>query len=274
MNPEQVRKLQVELNNRGISVPITGVLDQGTIAAMTNAVSKAVASNPRLQSINSINSPEKLVNAYMSNDWSSVSDVTGKPFSAKMQRQAETQAERALAPGFREQQSYDEATVRDDLAQQQGQFGSFLQSEARTFGQNKEALDQSAVDNGVLFAGSRYEKERDLKNVYQQRQAAERSQVASNIGATARDYQYQYGNQGANRLSDMYRLGSGNTFNPNVAGGQVKQQQAISDVYSPDQFKFQGRQNVANKAAVQTRATGLLSNQANKLSMQGYNRKY
>jgi len=274
MNPDAIRQLQNSLNARGLKVPVSGILDQATMSAMNQAVSSSVASNPRLTQISGINSPDAIVNAYMTNDWTGVSDISGKPFSQKDQEQAFAQSERALAPAFKAQTAYDEAVVADTLQSDQNAFGDFLSSEAEGFKDNKIAQDQNAADQGILFSGSRYQKLNDLKQTYEDRQRQQREAVSGDIGTTARNFQYKYGNEGASRLSDYYNLGQGNVYNPQSAQNGVTSTSRLSSVYNPSDYKFQGTAVTANKAAAQQRAGGLLSNKANKLSMTGYKTQY
>jgi len=272
MNPDSIRQLQMMLNARGINVPVSGVLDQATFSAMNSAVSSSVASRPNLSNMTGA-SPEALVNAYMTNNWSEVTDITGQPFSQKDQASAVSDAERALAPAYKAQQAYDTAGVTDTLQDQQDSFGRFLGNEAETFSDNKNTLDQNAADQGVLFSGSRYQKLNDLKNTYEDRQRLERADVGKDIARTARQNQYAYGNPASENLSSYYQLSKGNEYNPQVVGNNANQSKSLSSMYNPSDYKFQGTAVNANKAQVQTRAASLLSNKANKLSMGGYKRQ-
>jgi hypothetical protein len=274
MNSESIQQLQRALRARGLNVPISGVLDQATFSAMNSAVASSVASNPRIAQVVGSSSPDALVNAYMTNNWSGVTDITGKPFSATDQKTAVAQAEKALAPGYKAQESYDTANVADTLSGQQDAFGNFLSSEAKDFTENKNKQDQNAADQGVLFSGARYQKLNDLKNTYEDRQNQQRNAVGRNITSTARDYQYRYGNPGADKLSSYYQLDQGNTYNPQAVRGGAAPSNTLSSTYDPSKYKFQGTAVNANKAATQVRAASLLSNKANKLSMGGYKTQY
>ena len=92
------------------------------------------------------------------------------------------------------------------------------------------------------------------------------------MGNTARDYQYQYGNDAANDLSQYYKLGS-NTFNANKATGGVSSG-GLSSIYNPNDFNFQGTQTASRLANANQRATAKLWNKGNKLLASGYNNQY
>lgn len=64
------------------------------------------------------------------------------------------------------------------------------------------------------------QREKNLARAYEQDQASKQASIGRSIGDTARDYQYKYGNESANALSDYYKLG-GNTYNPNTARGEL-----------------------------------------------------
>lgn len=269
MDPLAIAQLQIQLG-----VPATAVLDDATLKAMASSVAKAVSKNKNVQKYAGSNSPEDILQAYSSGNWSGIVDLSGKPFTDAQQKAAVSEAEKALAPAYKAQEAYDRSTVEDSLAAEQQGFGQFQKDEAQTFGDTKDTLDKSAADNGVLFSGSRFQKLNDLRTTYQDRERLAREQSAARTRSTARSYQYNYGNDAAGKLSSMYQLPSQSTFNPNVAGGQVKKNSSLSSVYNPGEFDFQGIKPVAQKAAVQTRAAGLLSNRANKLSLSGYGVKY
>ncbi len=268
MNPQAVRALQAQLG-----VPQTGTLDAGTVAAMNAAVGKAVASHPVASKYAGGSSPESIVSAYMTGDWSGVSDLTGRPFDRGQQEAAVAQAEKALAPAYRAMESYDRAGVEDDLRQEADSLGDFQRSEERGFRDDKNRLDQGAADNGVLFAGSRIQAQNDLRATYQDRDAIARRNAADRIASTARANQYAYGDAAAGKLSDRYRLPGQRSFDTSVAGGRVTQGGPAS-AYDTGAYRFQGTKPVAQKAAVQQRAASLLANRANKLSLSGYGTKF
>jgi len=268
MNAAAIKQLQ-----QSLGLPATGVLDESTLGAMNNAVKTAVASNPDIAKYGGTNSPDAILDAYMTNDWSNVIDLTGKPFTKAQQRDAVTQAEKAYAPSFNAQDTFDRAGVEDTLSQDQRGFDEFRKGEAEDFGINKDAQDLNAANEGVLFSGARFQKLRDLRNTYQDRETQQRKNVEDRMRSTARNYHYSYGDENAKKLSDFYTLPGQSTFNPGVAGGKVTSRGSTS-AYDPTRYKFQGTIPVARKAAVQTRAAGLLTNRANKLTSTGYKNQY
>ncbi len=269
MNPNAIKQLQ-----KSLGIKATGVLDSGTVAAMNKAVASAASKNPTVAKYAGTNAVDSIVGAYMSGDYSNLTTLTGKPFTAKQQQAAVSDAERALAPAYRASESFDRSVVEDTLSAEAQDFGQFQGAEADAFKDTKEVLDQNAADQGVLFSGSRFQKLNDLRNTYADREAMRRGQGADRIRTAARGYQYEYGNDAADRMSGQYRLPGQSNFNANVAGGRVTPNRSLSSVYNPSEFKFQGTKPVAQKAAVQTRAATSLANKANKLSALGYTTKF
>jgi len=258
MTPEAIKQLQTSLG-----LTPTGVMDTATHAAMTNAVTTSVSSNPGMQRYLETNSVENIVNGFFSNNLSSIVDITGQPFTKKQQRAAVAEAERVFNPGFKAQAAFDQSVVEDTLRGQQEDFGQFQQAEEQMFGDQKDQLDNSAADQGVLFSGSRLQKQNDLRNTFQDREAIQRGRTQDNIRTTARNNQFARGDKNARGLSDFYDLPGQSQFNAGVAGGQVSQS-GLSSAYNPSEFNFQGTRNVANTAAVQQRAANTLTNTARK----------
>lgn len=245
-----------------------------TLQQFQQAVAAALASNPDATRYLGTNAVESVINAYTTGDWSNVVSLSGLPFTREQQQAAVSAAEKALAPAYRAQETYDTAGVTDSLQQDRQGYEQFKKDEADAFGDAKDTQDLNAADNGILFSGSRVQKLNDLRKTYEERDALKRGQVSSKIGTTARDYQYKYGDQNARKLRDLYTLPGQSTFNPNVAGGKVTTGGGLSSVYNPKSYSFQGTAPVSQKAAVQTRAASLLTNRANKLSPTGYKSQF
>ena len=261
MTPQAIRQLQTSLG-----LAPTGVMDAATHTAMTKAVSTSVSSNPGMQQYLRTNSVDNILKGVFSNDLSSITDITGRPFTKKQQQAAVSEAERVFNPGFKAQETFDRSVVEDTLRGQQEDFGQFQKAEEEMFGDRKDQLDQNAANQGVLFSGSRLQKQNDLRNTFQDREAIQRGRTQDNIRTTARNNQFARGNQSARGLSDFYDLPGQSQFNAGVAGGQVNRS-GLSSAYNPSEFNFQGTRNVSNTAAVQQRAAGTLKNTARKLNM-------
>lgn len=273
MTTAQIKALQTQLNASGANLAVDGILGPQTTAAMNSAISKAVASNPDAQTVVANNSPDAIVNAYMTGDWSGVTDVTGQPFSTEQQQAAISQAQSALAPGFQETQAKDTADTAATLGEDQQTQQNFLNTEKTNFQSDKSAADQSAATNGVLFTGARTKALQQLGQKYQTADQQEAQQVGNSAAQTANNFQYAYGAAPAASLSQYYNLGS-NNYNPNVAVGGATSSPKLSSYYNPSAYNYQGTTVNANNAAVQTRAAGLLSNTANKLSTTGYQTQF
>lgn len=264
-----VKAIQAQLG-----LPQTGLFDEATSTAYSKAITSSLTSNPDTAALLGSNDPAAILNAYTTGDWSGVTTLTGKPFTDEQQQAAVAQADAALAPAYKAQESYDTAGVEDALRGDQEGFQDSQAADRKQFGADKDALDQNSADNGVLFSGSRVQKLNDLRNTYADREAIARRNASENIGGTTRAYQYQYGDDAAKKLSNMYALPGASSFDANRAGGPVTPSKSLSSVYDPNAYSFQGTAPVAQKAQVQTRAASLLANKANKLSLSGVGAKF
>lgn len=272
---DQIKQLQILLNQRGFNIPITGVLDTATTSAMNSAVAKSLSTNPQFTQISGGKTPEAVVSAYSSGDFGGLNTLTGQPFSPEDQATATSQAAAALAPGFNETKAYDTSNAEDSIQNATQGFNNYLNNEATDFKKDKNTADQDAATSGILYSGSRIQNQNNLRKLYSDREDQQRQSIASNINTTAKNYQYQYGNDAAPTLSSYYNaLSGGNDYNAGVAGGAVTPRATISGLYNPSQYNFQGTAVNAQNANVQTRAAGLLANKANKLTSLGYNNKY
>jgi len=269
MTPDAIRNLQASLR-----LPTTGVFDSATSTALNAAVTKAVSKNRDVQRYSGTNSVNSILNAYVNNGLLGVRDLTGKSFTKKEQEGAVKKAERALAPAYKAQVAFETAGVEDSLRAEQESFTQFQDAEAESFGDNKKALDANAVDQGILFSGARVQKNNDLRNTFDDREALRRGQGADRMATVARGQQYNYGNDAARKLSNLYQLPGHSSFDQNSAQGNVTRSSSLSSAYDPGQFNFQGVKPVNQKAQVQTRAAGLLANRANKMSLSGIGAKF
>jgi hypothetical protein len=215
------------------------------------------------------NTSDALQYAATSGDLSGLVNENGQPFTLQEQQDALAQGMEDNRLFYEAQQANDKAKAESDLAQKTSDYQDYLVSSGENFQKDKTTLDQNASDTGMLFSTARNQKEQKLQTSYQREQASKLASYGRDIGNTARDYQYQYGNDAANGLSQYYNLGS-NTYNPSVASGGVGVG-SLSSIYNPSQYTFQGTQNVARKAAANSRAAGYLANKGNKLLSTGYN---
>lgn len=234
-------------------------------AALDKAHDAAITNNPYTGShVAAGNTPESLRIAAETGDLSGIVDAQGQPFSLADQQAALAQATEDNRLFYEAQKQKDTQDAEAALKQKQLDYQKYLADSQTKFESDKATLDQNAADKGVLFSGGRAQKEKALGSQYAQDQAYKQSTVGADIGQTARDYQYKYGNESANNLSDYYRLGS-NQYNPSVATGGVTSG-GLSSVYSTGGSNFQGTKNVERQATAQTRAANLLANKANKLT--------
>ena len=215
---------------------------------------------------------EEIINGLSTGDISGLVDWQGKPFSVQDQQEA-------LAKGMEDNKLYYEALQSKDtadaeaaLAKKQADYQDYLINSGQNFEADKAASDTTAAESGVLFSGSRVQKEKNLARAYNQDQATNRRNFSTDIGNTARDFQYKYGNAAATGLNQYYNLGS-NTYNPSTAQGGVSQN-PLSSVYNPSTYNYQGTTNTERAANANTRAAGYLWNKGNKLLATGSNNQY
>lgn len=229
----------------------------------------AIARNPiASEFIKRGNTAEDLEYAATTGDFSSIVNQYGQPFSLEEQKKAMEEAEKDTEEYFRQEKEKDLADTEATIKEKQRQFQDYLITSGESFEEDKSKADQTAANQGVLFSGSRVQKENDLKTRYERDQASKRAAVGADIGSTVRGFQYNYGDDAIGGLSDFYRLGE-NVYNPKVATGGVSTG-SLSSVYDPNKYSFQGTKVVEKKAAASTRAAKLLANRGNKLLSSGY----
>jgi len=233
----------------------------------------ALNNNPIIQDyVSRGNSVESLAYAAETGDFSGLVNQFGQPFSLEDQQAAlkEAQADNALY--YDALESKETADAESSMAQQKSDYQDYLLNSGQQFEADKMNSDQTSADRGVLFSGGRVQKEKNMERAYNQDQDSTLASFTRNMGNTARDFQYKYGNDAANSLSSNFNVGS-NTFDAHKAVGGVGSG-GISSVYNPSQFDYQGTRNTARSATANQRAAGKLWNKGNKLLASGYNNKY
>lgn len=234
---------------------------------------EAAAKNPAIATLaKGGSSLDEIINGLSTGDLSGIVDWQGQPFSIADQQAALTKANEDTKLFYEAQKAKDTADAEATLAKKQADYQDYLIQSGQNFQADKTKSDQQAADSGVLFSGSRVQREKNLARAYEQDQATKLRNTANDIGSTARDFQYKYGDEAAGGLSKSYNLGS-NTFNPNVATGGVSSG-SLASVYNPNKYNFQGTENTARAANANTRAAGYLWNKGNKLLSTGYTNKF
>ncbi len=269
-NPNLVRPGQtVTLNPAGPAIQNyqTQTAPIKTQAQVDAEYATAAAAHPTLAG----NTPDSLAYASSTGDFSGLVNNQGKPFSSADQAAAVAQATADLSPYYQAQQTKDTQDTEAVLAAKQAEYEKFLSDQKTQFETDKATQDQTAANQGVLFSGGRAQKLQQLGDTYTKNQAYKQAATGADIGSTARDFGYKYGDSSAQGLSKYYSLGS-NTYNPNVATGGVGSG-GLSSVYNANQG-FQGTQTNTAKAEAQKRAAGFLYNKGNKLIGSGYNNQY
>lgn len=260
-----IRAIQEGLNAEGANITEDGLWGPET----SNAYNKVWANNTKT---NLQSSSEDIINAYLNNDWTNIRDNAGMPFSPSDQQEAYDKSMEALNPYYEELKAKDQADTESALKKKQLDYQNQLASSKIDFETDKTTQDQTAANQGVLFSGGRVQKLQTLGDTYTRNQSNLKQQTALSMGDTARNYQYEYGNNAAGNLSNYYKLGS-NSYNPNVAQGGVTSN-GLSSIYNPSNYDFQGRTVNAQKAEAQKRAAGLLWNKGNKLMSTGLSNSY
>jgi len=234
---------------------------------------EALNNNPIIaESVAKGNTAADLAYAAETGDYSGLVNQFGQPFSLEDQQKALADATEDNRLYYEALQSKETADAEGALAQQKADYQDYLLTSGQQFEADKAQSDQTAKDRGVLFSGGRVQKERNLERAYRQDEASTLASTARGIGDTARDFQYKYGNEEANKLRSNYNLG-GNTFNASTARGGVGSS-GLSSIYNPSQYNYQGTRKVERKTAANKRAAGYLWNKGNKLLASGYSNKY
>jgi len=251
-----------------VKITATTVLTQEQL----DALNKSYADALKTHALAATNTPETILNSYLTGDWSGVSDSTGKPFSLADQQAALASSEAALKPYYEAQTQKDTQDAEALMKQKQLDYQNYLDTQATKFQEDKTTLDQSAANQGVLFSGGRTQKERSLQGAYEKAQAYKQASTGADIASVARDFAYKQGSPAAGGLSQYYNLG-GQNYNPGVATGGVTPG-GLSSVYNAGGYPFQGTSVVTAKAEAQKRAAGMLWNKGNKLLSTGYTNQY
>lgn len=259
-------------NSGNASTPSSpATVTQADIDKLTAEVTAEIKTNPITGTfVNAGNTPEAIAYAMQSGDISGLVNQNGQPFTPQEQQDAYNAADAELADYYEKQKAKDTADAESAMADKQRAFQESLITSGESFSKDKTTLDQNAADQGVLFSGSRVQKEQSLQNAYNRDQASKQANLASDIGGTARNYQSAYGAGAANNLSSMYQAGS-NIYNPKVATGGVSSG-GLSSIYNPGQNNFGLGTVAAERATIANQnAKKKLTNTANKLLSTGYN---
>lgn len=258
------------LNVRELEMAAKSGTEITRTAAVREQYLGVAAQNPMIaELLKAGNSVEDVVGALETGNLSAINNVDGQPFSAEEQQTAQTQAMKDNEDYYAQLKEKETTDAEADMAQQQANYQDYLIDSGAQFETDKATADQNAADSGVLFSGARVQKEKNLKNTYNQDQASAKNTVSNNIGSLANDYQYKYGADSAKGLSSYYNLG-GNTYNSSTARNGVGSS-SLSSVYSPDNYNYGGTRIAERTSNAQQRAADYLKNKENKLLGTGYN---
>lgn len=269
----EANRIQGEINkikNPGVGSTSPTAADIAATKAEVDRLSKL---NPVTKAFTDQGSTiDELLNAITTGDFTKVKNAYGQPFSLQEQQDALAQAENDNKAFFDQQQQKETQDAEAKMKQSQLDYGNYLDSQATKFQTDKATLDQNAANSGVLFSGGRAQKQQQLQSAYEKDQAYKRATVGADIGGTANDFQYKYGNAPTTVLSQYYNLGS-NTYNPNIATGGVGTG-GLSSIYNPGGSNFSGTRLAEKATAKNKGAAGRLWNKGNKLLSTGYTNQY
>ena len=276
MTTAQIKALQDSLVKQGYMTQaevntgygIYGPKTTRAVAAYESAVKAHPAVSSAIQQYGNFDSAY----AASGGDLSNMKDSYGTPFSAADQGAAVNDATAAGKPYFEAEKAKDQADTAASLGGDIRSFDAYQKTAAANFQDAKTEQDTNAAEKGVLFSGGRVQKLNRLGSEYSADLAAKKSALGEKVGNTSRDFQYKYGNEAANNLSEYYSAG-GSSYNPHVASGGVSST-GLSSIYNPGAYNFQGTKVNAAKAAAQQRAAGLLWNKGNKIVPLGYKNQY
>lgn len=295
MTKQQIMDLQTQLNQQfGANLKVDGIWGPKTEAAYQNSLgintTASGGNNAVLDLQKKLNAQgaglkedgiwgpktQSAYESFIANESANIKATEnankGMPFSEADRQAAFDESMAALNPYYKAQAAKDTADTESTLGSELRNYEDFLRTSGQDFQKDKTNLDQNAADQGVLFSGSRVQKERNLAKDYEAKQAKELADTATNIGNIARDYQYNYGNKPTSKLLNYFKLGQ-NTYNPKVSTGGVKSG-VLSTVYDTGNYNFQGTKKNEQKAEAEKRAAGLLWNKANKIVPYGYQNQY
>lgn len=267
-NPSVVA-LQQQLNAKGAGLVVDGKLGPKTQAAMqkfggttqapANDLKKALLDDPELGQYNA----DDLIGAYQTGDWTKFKTASGQPFNSDVANAELDRQMKILDPAFKEDLKKGTADIKDQLGQSQADFENYLATSADQFAEDKSQQDTDAAQHGVLFSSGRVAKLNNLEKQYSQDAAYKRQKLGNQMGLTARDFQYKYGNKPTEGLSSYFNLG-GQSYNPFVARNGTSST-GLSTIYRPSQNSYYGTNPRTQKSQAIIGASGVLANKANKL---------
>lgn len=279
MTPQQlqIKALQDQLVASGYMTPEEaatgpGIFGPRTTAAYKKAVADAVANHEKLATLTKTNPASKIVEAYTGGDFSGLTTATGAPFSPADQQEAMSKASEQLKPYYDQLKQKETADAVAKAAQKQLDIKKQLAEADVNFSTDKEKLDQDAVDKGVLFSGSRLQKQKALEEKYKRESDYLTGSVEGDLANTARDFQYKYGSNAMDKLSPYLKV-SGRSYDAGVAGGSALDTGA-KKAYDPGSVSFSGTRNAEQASNINLRAADLLKNKGNKLFASGYQNQF
>lgn len=295
MTKQQIMDLQTQLNQHfGANLKVDGLWGPKTEAAYQNSLginkTNSGGNNAVLDLQKKLNAQgaglkedgiwgpktQSAYESFIANESANIKATEnankGMPFSEADRQAAFDESMKALNPYYEAEQTKATADIESELGTKTRGYEDFLRTTGQDFQKDKTALDQNAADQGILFSGSRVQKEKNLARDYEAKQAKEQADTAADMGNTIRDYEYQYGAKPTTGLSKYFNLGT-QTYNPKVSSGGIKRG-SLGEIYTPGIAGYQGTKKVEQKTEAEKRAAGLLWNKANKILPASYQNQY
>ncbi len=245
------------------------IVPSSNVAKDYSAYDAAFENHPITQQYKAAgNTIEEIDYAATTGDLSGIKNHYGQPFKLQEQQDALKQAEDLDKAFYEQQKTKETADAESALAQKQADYQNYLLTSGQNFQEDRATLNQKMVDQGVLFSGANAQKQRSLKQKYEQDQAYKQGTLGRQIASEAQDYQYKYGNNAAQGLSQYYNLG-GNTYGLNTNKGEVGSS-GLSSIYNPSQYNYAGTRIGEQAGQANRTAANLLASKSNKFLSTGY----
>lgn len=257
---------------------IVGQITQGKMDSFQK--SSAIMSNPSVQQALAGDSLAANIMSRLQNSGDSRADVmnnvvttfTGQPISEEEMSQLFQEEYDKLGGYFEAMQDMEKSALESQLGLGKREYERYLENAQSQFGQDKDTADTRAAQQGILFSTGREEGLRNLENTYKSNEEAMRDRLSTNMSDSLRDYQYNWGGKGMNRLADQYQLGTQNydAFTPRgvVSSGGIK------SIYNPKKYDFEGTKRNERKSIADMYAQRRAANRSNSMGMYGYNNQF
>ncbi len=178
----------------------------------------------------------------------------------------------ALDAYYKENQKYGQTGAENTLGLNQRNYDRSVAADEGQFQEDKQALDKSAADNGILFSTGRRENEGNLQSKYNANAQQKYDTYTSGQKGILNDYQYKYGTPAVNSLSSYMSANGPTKFN---AGSPVNNTNpgTLSSYYNPSSGNYYGTNNTSQQTNTASNTNDYFKNLQNKSNLEGYKTK-